>query len=69
MGLDDAWIKKNVDEITPESARFLLARHQMGKLKISQESADALSRRAFGHAGGAVPPGPDWAERAAGEHR
>ncbi len=66
--LNDDWILRNVGDLTPEAAKFLIERVERGTLKISRESIDALRRRAFGQVGGAVPPGPDWAERAAGEH-
>ena len=68
MKLDDAWILKNASELTPETAKFLLAHHGLGKLKLSQQSLDLLKYRVLGHVGGNVPPRPDWAKRAAGEH-
>ena len=67
MKVDDAWILKNVASLTPETAKFLIVHHGMGRLNISQQTVDALKSRAYGLSGGAVPSGLDWAERAAGE--
>jgi hypothetical protein len=67
--LDDEWIRKNEGIITPETAKFLLSHLAQGRIVLNQESAGILKRRMSGSGpSGPVPPGPDWAERAAGDY-
>lgn len=64
MKVDDAWIAQNIAMITPETAKFLIIHHGLGKLKITLKTVELLKTRAFGQASRS---GLDWAERAAGE--